>query len=118
MSDFFQDALAGLAAIVGDKHSQIEAIAATVPHDSVVPLERRAATAALVAQINEIVDDETAAQGGAISAEHGIGIANRSRLARVADPLDIAPMRDIKKLLDPKGLMSPGKICSAGGALG
>jgi FAD/FMN-containing dehydrogenase len=74
------------------------------------------AMAALVAEINEIVDDETAAQGGAISAEHGIGITNRSRLARVANPLDIELMRDIKQLLDPKGLMNPGKIFNAGGA--
>ncbi|MGL3110135.1 FAD-binding oxidoreductase [Bradyrhizobium sp. BR 1432] len=75
-----------------------------------------AATAALVAEINEIVDDETAAQGGAISAEHGIGITNRGRLARVTDPLDIELMRDIKQLLDPNGLMNPGKIFNAGGA--
>ncbi|RXT42151.1 FAD-binding oxidoreductase [Bradyrhizobium betae] len=74
------------------------------------------ATAALVAAINEIVDDETAAQGGAISAEHGIGITNRGRLARVADPLDIALMRDIKRLLDPNDLMNPGKIFGAGAA--
>ena len=72
-----------------------------------------AATAALVAQINEIVDDETAAQGGAISAEHGIGITNRGRLARVADPLDIDLMRGIKQLLDPNGLMNPDKIFAA-----
>ena len=69
-----------------------------------------AATAALVAEINEIVDDETAAQAGAISAEHGIGITNRGRLARVTDPLDIDLMRGIKQLLDPNGLMNPGKI--------
>jgi FAD/FMN-containing dehydrogenase len=75
-----------------------------------------ATTAALVAQINEIVDDETAAQGGAISAEHGIGITNRVRLARVADPLDIELMRGIKRLLDPNGLMNPGKIFGAGAA--
>lgn len=75
-----------------------------------------AATAALVAEINEIVDDETAAQGGAISAEHGIGITNRGRLARVADPLDIELMRGIKQLLDPQGLMNPGKIFGAGAA--
>jgi len=74
------------------------------------------ATARLVAEINEIVDDETAAQGGAISAEHGIGITNRGRLARVADPLDIELMRGIKQLLDPDGLMNPGKIFAAGGA--
>ncbi|MCA6114198.1 FAD-binding oxidoreductase [Bradyrhizobium sp. WSM 1738] len=69
-----------------------------------------AAIAALVAEINEIVDDETAAQGGAISAEHGIGITNRGRLARVTDPLDIGLMRGIKQLLDPNGLMNPDKI--------
>lgn len=74
------------------------------------------AMAALVAEIKEIVDDETVAQGGAISAEHGIGTTNRSRLARVTDPLDIKLMRDIKQLLDPKGLMNPGKIFNAGGA--
>jgi FAD/FMN-containing dehydrogenase len=75
-----------------------------------------AATAALVTKINEIVDDETAAQGGAISAEHGIGITNRGRLVRVADPLDIELMRGIKQLLDPHGLMNPGKIFGAGAA--
>ncbi|MDN4982827.1 FAD-binding oxidoreductase [Bradyrhizobium arachidis] len=74
------------------------------------------AAAALVAQINEIVDDETAAQGGAISAEHGVGITNRGRLARVADPLDIELMRGIKQLLDPHGLMNPGKIFGVGAA--
>ena len=57
-----------------------------------------------------ILDDETAAQGGAISAEHGIGITNRGRLARVADPFDIELMRGIKQLLDPNGLMNPDKI--------
>ncbi|HEX9210912.1 MAG TPA: FAD-binding oxidoreductase [Bradyrhizobium sp.] len=74
------------------------------------------ATAKLVAEINEIVDDETAAQCGAISAEHGIGITNRGRLARVADPLDIELMRGIKQLLDPNGLMNPGKIFGKGAA--
>ena len=70
-----------------------------------------AATAALVTEINEIIDDETAAaQGGAISAEHGIDITNRGRLARVADPLDIDLIRGIKQLLDPSGLMNPDKI--------
>ena len=43
-------------------------------------------TAALVRQINEIVDDETAAQGGAISAEHGIG-HQQSRAGLPASPI-------------------------------
>jgi FAD/FMN-containing dehydrogenase len=68
------------------------------------------ATAALVQQINEIVDDETAALGGAISAEHGIGITNRKRLARVSDPLQIDLMKRIKALIDPANIMNPGKV--------
>jgi FAD/FMN-containing dehydrogenase len=72
------------------------------------------ATAALVRQINEIVDDETAAQGGAISAEHGIGLTNRGRLARVTDPFEIELMKRIKALIDPANLMNPGKIFTNG----
>jgi FAD/FMN-containing dehydrogenase len=64
----------------------------------------------LVRQINEIVDDETSALGGAISAEHGIGLANRGRLARVTDPVEIDLMRRIKAVVDPDGLMNPDKI--------
>jgi FAD/FMN-containing dehydrogenase len=71
-------------------------------------------TAALVRQINEIVDDETAAQGGAISAEHGIGLSNRCRLARVTDPFEIELMQRIKGLIDPANLMNPGKIFMSG----
>jgi FAD/FMN-containing dehydrogenase len=72
------------------------------------------ATAALVRQINEIVDDETAAQDGAISAEHGIGLTNRGRLARVTDPFEIELMKRIKVLIDPANLMNPGKIFTSG----
>jgi FAD/FMN-containing dehydrogenase len=67
-------------------------------------------TAALVRQINAIVDDETTAQDGAISAEHGIGVTNRLRLARVGDPFEIDLMKRIKTLIDPFNLMNPGKI--------
>ncbi|MCR0983253.1 FAD-binding oxidoreductase [Roseomonas populi] len=70
-----------------------------------------AATAApMVAKINAVVDDETAALGGVISAEHGIGISNRGRLGRVTNPAEIALMRRVKALLDPAGLMNPGKV--------
>ncbi len=69
-----------------------------------------AAAAPLALCINEIVDDETAAQGGVISAEHGIGISNRGRLERVADPLDLALMRRVKALLDPGNIMKPDKV--------
>ncbi|SHI74617.1 FAD/FMN-containing dehydrogenase [Roseomonas rosea] len=69
-----------------------------------------AAAAPVAARINAVVDDETAALGGVISAEHGIGLSNRARLGRVTDPAEIALMRRIKALLDPAGMMNPGKV--------
>jgi len=68
------------------------------------------AAAPMVARINAVVDDETAALGGVISAEHGIGISNRGRLGRVTDPAEIALMHRVKALLDPAGTMNPGKV--------
>lgn len=60
--------------------------------------------------INRIVDEETTALGGSISAEHGIGLANRERLQRVTAPVELAWLRKLKALLDPQGVMNPGKV--------
>ena len=47
---------------------------------------------------------------GSVSAEHGIGRAKTSDLARYKDPVALALMTDIKKTFDPKGIMNPGVI--------
>jgi FAD/FMN-containing dehydrogenase len=60
--------------------------------------------------INAIVDEVTAKLGGSISAEHGIGYANLSRLARVAPPLELELMAGMKRMLDPDTLFNPGKL--------
>ena len=47
--------------------------------------------------------------GGSISAEHGIGRLRRPiRSAR--DPVELSVMRDLKRTLDPKGILNPGKV--------
>jgi FAD/FMN-containing dehydrogenase len=48
--------------------------------------------------------------GGSFSAEHGIGLEKRAALQRYGDPGKLALMRQIKHLLDPDGLMNPGKV--------
>ena len=48
--------------------------------------------------------------GGSISAEHGIGQKKRHLLTSNKDQAALAAMRAIKKALDPKGIMNPGKI--------
>ena len=48
--------------------------------------------------------------GGSISAEHGIGMLKRDLLPSVKDPVALELMRSIKQLLDPKGILNPGKV--------
>lgn len=48
--------------------------------------------------------------GGSISAEHGIGRLKTAEFARRADPVELAVMRDLKRVLDPKGILNPGKV--------
>ena len=47
---------------------------------------------------------------GSISAEHGVGRANASELAKHGDPAFVAAMRRIKSALDPEGIMNPGAV--------
>ena len=49
---------------------------------------------------------------GSISAEHGIGTMKAEQLKQVKDPVALATMHAIKKTLDPKGLLNPGKVLS------
>jgi FAD/FMN-containing dehydrogenase len=48
--------------------------------------------------------------GGSISAEHGIGQLKRDELARLGDPVSLAMMRAVKRALDPRDLLNPGKL--------
>lgn len=60
--------------------------------------------------MNTRVHAITAAYGGSISAEHGIGQLKRDELASVKDPVALALMKTLKQALDPHGIMNPGKV--------
>ena len=51
--------------------------------------------------------------GGSISAEHGVGLQKREFLPLSRSPTEIALMRTLKRALDPKGILNPGKILEA-----
>jgi len=48
--------------------------------------------------------------GGSISAEHGLGQMKRDEITRHKSAVEMDMMRAIKKALDPKGIMNPGKV--------
>jgi FAD/FMN-containing dehydrogenase len=52
--------------------------------------------------------------GGSISAEHGIGQLKAAEFARRADPVEIALMHALKRTLDPRGILNPGKVLLSG----
>lgn len=62
--------------------------------------------AAVNARVHALVRD----YGGSISAEHGIGSLKRDELAATKQPVEINMMRGIKQLLDPDGILNPGKV--------
>jgi len=62
------------------------------------------------AEVSRIVYDTVAALGGSISAEHGLGQLKREEIRRHKDPLELELMRALKRTLDPRGLMNPGKL--------
>jgi FAD/FMN-containing dehydrogenase len=51
--------------------------------------------------------------GGSISAEHGIGRLKADEFARRADPVELEVMHRLKRALDPKGILNPGKVLCA-----
>jgi FAD/FMN-containing dehydrogenase len=60
--------------------------------------------------VNKVVFDIVLRMGGSISAEHGIGVLKRDELPDVKDKVAIELMRSFKALLDPNGIMNPGKV--------
>jgi D-lactate dehydrogenase (cytochrome) len=61
-------------------------------------------------EVNAVVFAIVMRMGGSISAEHGIGVLKRDELPDVKDKVAIELMRDIKAMLDPLGIMNPGKV--------
>ena len=48
--------------------------------------------------------------GGSVSAEHGVGLEKKTYLTICRTPEEIALMRTLKRALDPRGILNPGKI--------
>ncbi len=61
-------------------------------------------------EMNKVVFAEVLARKGSISAEHGIGRLKAPDMPHIKSPLEMELMRGIKNLLDPKGILNPGRV--------
>lgn len=59
--------------------------------------------------VNQLVVEKSLALGGTCTGEHGVGIGKRKFMA-LEHGASLHLMKQIKDLIDPKGLMNPGKI--------
>src|ERR1700739_1936628 len=61
-------------------------------------------------EVNAVVFEIVLRMGGSISAEHGIGVLKRDELPGAEGQVAIELIRGIKAMLDPQGIMNPGKV--------
>ena len=71
-----------------------------------IPQESRAAERA----VDQPDEGRWSDFGGAISGEHGIGLAKTPFLRLQHSPAAIRAMRAVKRALDPRGILNPGKM--------
>ena len=60
--------------------------------------------------IQRIVHDVAHGFGGSFSAEHGVGVMKRADVKRYKSPAEVELMRTLKRTLDPKNILNPGKL--------
>ena len=61
-------------------------------------------------KVNDILYGIIRDLGGSVSAEHGIGTEKRDYLSWSRTDAEVEVMRMLKRTLDPKGLLNPGKV--------
>ena len=51
--------------------------------------------------------------GGRLSGEHGIGAKKVEAMEKYTEPVEMKMMKEIKRALDPKNILNPGKVFNA-----
>ena len=79
-------------------------------HPTFLTDERNEAEIHRVHEAFKEIFDEAIRLGGTITGEHGIGIAKKEFLPKFAGAAQMRVMRELRKALDPKGILNPGKM--------
>lgn len=64
-------------------------------------------------RVTKLLSQSLQRHGGSISAEHGIGLVKKPYLLGTRSAEEVGLMRGIKRVLDPNGVMNPGKVFDA-----
>jgi len=79
-------------------------------HPTFLTDERNEAEIQRVHEAFKEIFDEAIRLGGTITGEHGIGLAKKEFLPKFAGAAQMRVMRELRKTLDPKGILNPGKM--------
>jgi glycolate oxidase len=80
--------------------------------------ERDAAQVKRVLAASEEILNECIACGGSVTGEHGIGLEKIDFMTRLFTEDDVEVMRRLRNALNPRGLLTPGKMLPTAGACG
>ncbi|MCH2591470.1 MAG: FAD-binding protein [Pedosphaera sp.] len=79
-------------------------------HPTFLTDERNADEIHRVHEAFKEIFDEAIRLGGTITGEHGIGLAKKEFLPKFAGEAQMRVMRELRSVLDPKGILNPGKM--------
>ena len=79
-------------------------------HPTFLTDERNADEMARVEKAMHEIFDYALALGGTITGEHGVGLAKKTFLPAAIGDASLALLRQLKRTLDPDGILNPGKI--------
>jgi glycolate oxidase len=79
-------------------------------HPTFLTDERNEAEMHRVEEAFKEIFDEAIRLGGTITGEHGIGLAKKAFLPKFAGEAQMRVMRELRRTLDPNGILNPGKM--------
>jgi len=79
-------------------------------HPTFLTDERNHEEMARVEEAFKEIFDEAIRLGGTITGEHGVGVAKKSFLPKFAGNAQMRVMRQLRRTLDPNGILNPGKM--------
>ncbi len=79
-------------------------------HPTFLTDERKAQEMHRVEEAFKEIFEEAIRRGGTITGEHGIGVSKKRFLPRFAGDAQMRVMRELRRVLDPNGILNPGKL--------